>query len=251
MKKSLLDVVQSILSTLDADPVSSIDDTNESQQVAEKVRDTYFEVIDEMRLPANHQLMALTGLSSASRPHVLRVPDAVSNVIFFKYNVADPGDKAEFKEIKWKKPEDFVNLLNTRDSLNTTDYFQWSTGGVKLTIGKKADPSFYTSFDDEHIVCDSYNSTHEATMQASKTQAYCEIRPVFNMEDDFVIDLPENMMGVLMQTAENRCFFLQKLERYIPGEKAEQRRRVRAQRNKFRQDREQNKFKDLPDYGRR
>mgnify|MGYP000149502562 CR=1 FL=1 len=54
-------------------------------------------------------------------------------------------------------------------------------------------PSFYTSFDDEHIVMDSYKSSVETTLQNSKTQAYGVVYPTFTISDTFTPDLDDTL----------------------------------------------------------
>jgi hypothetical protein len=255
MKRTLLDMTQAILSTIDGDAVTSISDTVESLQVANQIRSAYFELIDEQQLPANHQIMALEALSDTKRPHVLRLPDNVSRIVFFKYNVQDNAEEAtDYKDIEYLTPEEFIEEANKKDSLDTANNFLWIPTGqpnLRITIGKTAFPTHYTTFDDELLVFDSYNSSVESTMQASRTQAYCEIRPVFLMEDAFIPDLPENLFTLLYSTAENRCYYNFKQAVNALGNRSEGRSRVRAQRNKYRLDRDQNKWEQFPDYGRR
>jgi hypothetical protein len=252
MKRTLLNMTQSILSTIDGDAVNSISDTVESLQVAEQIKLAYFELIDELQLPANHDLITLEALSDTANPHLLRLPDNVSRLIYFKYDKRElPDDPAQFDDVVYKTPQEFVDLVNKRDS-TSTEYFVWTNpNGVKLTIGKNAHPSYWTTFDDEHLLFDSYESAIDSSLQASKSQAYVEFRPVFEMQDDFIPDLPENMFSLLYSSAENRSFYNSKQRINPLGNRNESRNRTRAQRNKFRQEHDQNKWGSFPDYGRR
>jgi hypothetical protein len=255
MKRSLLDMVQSILTSIDGDAVNSISDTVESIQVAQQIRNCYFELIDEMQLPANHEMCTLDALSDVSQPHVMRLPDKVSRILFFTYDKrTSTSDPLEYEEVAYKAPKDFIQFCNNNDSSDTVNYFVWTPSGqlgLKLTIGKKEAPTYWTTFDDEHIVFNSYDSVVESSMQQSKTQAYCEIRPTFTVADNFVPDLPENLFTRLLSMSENRCFLTAKQQVNPLTNQAEGRLRVRTQRNKFRQERDQNKFDGFPDYGRR
>jgi len=56
MKLSLLDITQKILSSLDSDPVNSIDDTVESIQVADIVKESYYSLMAERDWPFLHEL---------------------------------------------------------------------------------------------------------------------------------------------------------------------------------------------------
>jgi hypothetical protein len=245
-------MTQGILSTLEGDAVNSITDTVESLQVAKQIQLAYFNLIDEMQLPANHDLITLTALSDTNKPHLLKLPDNVSRLIYFKYDKRLlQSDSALFDNVVYKTPQEFVDFVNQRDSKGT-DYFVWTNdNSVKLTIGNKAHPQYWTTFDDEHLVFDSYNSDVESSLQANKSQAYVEFRPVFEMSDNFIPDLPENMFSLLYSMAENKCYYNSKQTLNPLGNRDESRNRTRAQRNKFRQDFDQNKWDTFPDYGRR
>lgn len=255
MKRSVLDMTQGILNTIDGDPVTSISDTNEAYQVALQIRQAYLSLIDEQQLPANHEMVTLEALSDTDSPHVLKLPERASRIIFFTYDVRESESAPlQYRDVAYSAPEKFIREINKRDSTNTSEHFIWSPPdqpALKLIIGNKAHPSFWTSFDDEHIVFDSFNSTVEASMQSSKTQAYCEIHPTFLVQDDFVPDLPDNLFTLLYSMAENRCFYNSRQKANQLGDRDERRMRTRAQRLKFRDAALQNKFDTYPDYGRK
>lgn len=56
-KMNLLELVQDILNDLNADNVNSIDDTIESQQVAQIVKSTYFALMHVRNWKGNQQLL--------------------------------------------------------------------------------------------------------------------------------------------------------------------------------------------------
>ena len=56
MKKTLLELVQSILSDMDSEPVNSISDSIEAEQIASVIEDTYFNFISAREIPEHRQL---------------------------------------------------------------------------------------------------------------------------------------------------------------------------------------------------
>ena len=75
MKMTLLEIVQNILSAMDAEEISSISDTIESQQVAEEVKTTYYENFGNFQLRSRFDIIQLEALAdSTDKPNILKVP---------------------------------------------------------------------------------------------------------------------------------------------------------------------------------
>lgn len=247
--RSLLDIVQGILVEMVSDEVNSISDTLEASSVANIVRQVYFEIIEEFGLPANKTLQALTGLGDVTKPTHMKIPQETSLVEWIKYDARiSVSAQKLYRDIIFKDPLDFVTLVNARPSTDTINYqiVQWDAN-VPLVIGKKSAPTYWTSFDDEFVVFDSYNNVVDSTLQSSKSMCSVETRPIFIISDNFVPALPENLSNLLYIQALSRCMinFKDKVSPKI--ERQENRVRVRTQRSKWRQGRQ--KYQG-PDYGR-
>ena len=79
-KLTLLDMVQRTLSSMDSDTVNSFDDTIESEQVAYIVRDTYYDLINNIEIPEHRKLVTLTALGVTATPTHLKIPDGVKRL---------------------------------------------------------------------------------------------------------------------------------------------------------------------------
>src|SRR5258705_4723346 len=92
MKRTLLDMTQSILSSLSSDEVNSISDTTESLQVAEIIRTTYFNMISRLGVVNHKQLIQLDPSLDPTMPVLMYIPQGISNIEWLKYfdsNVLD------------------------------------------------------------------------------------------------------------------------------------------------------------------
>jgi hypothetical protein len=69
-------------------------------------------------------------------------------------------------------------------------------------------PTYYTSFDDKHLVFNSYDASVDTTLQSSKTMAYGTMYPVFSITDGFEPQLDDNMMPYLLAESKSVCFSL-------------------------------------------
>lgn len=200
MKRTLLELTQAILNDLDGEAVNSIFDTEEATQYASVVRDTYFNIIAAKDTPEHDELLKLTALSDSDRPTVFLYPTNLKDIRLFEYNV---------KEVYWKDPIKFLDSLPTSGSDDTLD-FQHPINDVVLTIRTNKDPKYYTSFDNEYIICDSYDSSVDTTLQASKSRCWGTKYPTFTMSDSFTPDLSEVMFPYLLAESKSVCFSIYK-----------------------------------------
>lgn len=220
-KLSILDMVQDIANDLDTEEISSINDTVESVQIAQILKTTYFELIANRNWPHLKRTLQFDSVSDTDRPTHLKLPDLVKEVITFSYNKRTEENPAKdlWKEVKYLEPENFLYKMNNRNLDNATVDSIVDFGGVAILIMNDRHPEYYTSFDDEYIVCDSYHSDLENTLQASKTQVLGYVEPTWTHDDDFVPDLPSEAFPLLLSEAKSTAFVVLK---QTANEKAEQ-----------------------------
>lgn len=227
MRKNLLAIVQDILNDLDADSVNSISDTAESEQVAQIVRTCYEEMIANRNWPHLRKIFQLEAVSNLSRPNYLTIPLALKELSLFKYEVQKDGDaNIRQREVKFKDPEEFLQYISTRNSSNDNVKEVVDASGVKLLIIDDQAPTYYTSFDDETIITDSYDKAVDDTLQKDKTQCVGFILPEWTHSDTFIPDLPAEAFPALVAEAKSTAFVAVK---QMANQKAEQK-AVRQQR---------------------
>lgn len=206
-KQTLLDITQEILSDMNSDSVNSISDTIEAQQVVTIIKRTFTNLYNDRKWPHNFQLMKIDALSDSARPTHLKLPENVIEIEWVKYDIRNSTtDPIKYRDLIYMEPKDFVNHVMQRDS--TKDYAQTviDIHGVPLIIYNNAHPTYYTSFDDEHIVLDSYDRSVDSTIQQSKTQVYGDIEPAFLLTDSFVPDVPTKAFPYFVNEAKSVCF---------------------------------------------
>ena len=196
MKYTLLEMVQSILNDMDSEPVNTISDTVEAQQVASVIRDTYFNIIVARGIPEHERLVKLTSMSNSLYPTHFLYPDSLKAIKSFDY---------DGKALQWKDPSDFLRDMPhplASATLETSD----PVSGISIYVSTDRDPQFYTSFDDTYIVCDSFKSAVESILQEHKTRCLGTVYPTFTIDDAFVPKLDEGMMQYLLAEAKSTCF---------------------------------------------
>jgi len=250
MKMTLLEMVQNILSDMNSDEVNSISDTTEALQVASVIRDTYYELASNRVWPTNKQLITLTALANTTRRTHVRIPDNVAEVKDIRYNCkksTDTGDK--WKEITYLAPDDFLDLCLARDISKDNVEYSTDISGRTLYILNDAAPTYWTTFDDEYIIFDSYDSDVDSTIQQSKIIAQGDLTPEFRMEDNYVPDLPTKAFPFFLSEAKSVSFNTIKQAPNAKEEQRSRRQRIWLAREKWR-----TKTRDegtRPNYGRK
>ena len=204
MKRTLLEMVQSILSDMDSEAVNSISDSVEAEQVASVIQDTFFNLIAARDIPEHRQLIKLTALADSTKPTHFKYPTDTRQLSRVDYNIATTG--TTYREITFVEPMVFIDRMNqdSSSSITVTDV----AGGTTLFIGNSTSPSYYTSFDDEHIVMDAYDATVDSTLQNSKSRAFGYVYPTFTISDSFEPDLDDTMLPYMLAEAKSTCFSL-------------------------------------------
>lgn len=208
IKKSLLEIVQSILSDMDSENVNSLGDTEEAQQVASIVEDVYYNIIATREIPEHYELIKLTALSDTDYPTHFEYPENLRRIDKLWYDVSTDGTY-EYKKIEWCDPMDFL----TRTDSRTQNYTSVSdkNAGTNLRIQNDAHPTFYTSFDDQYVIMDSHNATIDTTLTAGKVRAIGVLYPVFDRASDtYTPDLDGTMFPYLINESKSVAMSLLK-----------------------------------------
>jgi hypothetical protein len=234
MQKTLLEIVQDILNDMDSDSVNSIDDTEEARQVAQIVRTTYEKWLaarDDW--PFLRTLSQLTGLGDLDNPTKMQIPEDMTKVEWVKYNK---------KDVTYLPPKEFKDMLDTRTE--TTDIVD--ANGYILN----ADPTYWTSYDEEYIHFDGYDSAVDTTLQQSKSVVYGLITPDWEHEDQFTPVLPAKMFPAFIADAKGTAFLALKQQAQAKEEEYARKSFSRFQKSSFRNRQAEPKTNENVDYGR-
>lgn len=218
-KMTLLDMVQDIMSDMDADDINSITDTAESVQVAQIIKTTYYNIVDGKDFPFLYELFQLNSSATTARPTHMKMPEDIIDLKWIKYNNKKQGDaKNLYEKVEYKAPEDFMEIVDKRDNSASNVTAVTDTTDILVNIYNDRGPKYFTSFDDEFLVFDAYDSEKESTMQNSNTQCHGKRSVAFTLVDNFTPDLPVQMFSYLLNEAKSTAFVTLK---QMPNPKAE------------------------------
>lgn len=248
MKLSLLELTQNILSRLDSDEVNSINDSAEARQVAQVVRNAYFNIIARSNLPEHEKIFSLDASGSDDNPTIMLRPENVSKIKWIKYNVEDANLVDKYRSIyiiPFEQFDDRMRMLNPSETNVRTFTLDDKTFYYRDDVA----PFFCTVYNDNYIIFDSYNKAVDTTLQASKSLAFGEIMPVFTLTDDFTPDLDDQQFPLLINEATSLAFFELKQEQHQKAEQEAKRQWRSLQRTKTIH--KNNALDELAHFGRR
>ncbi|QXN67705.1 hypothetical protein [Vibrio phage VP41s3] len=200
MKKSVIDIVQDMLNDTDGDEVNSIDDTAEATQAAYILRSTFENIITNSTIDFYRRGIQFDGVSDVLHPNYLKLPDNVQQLELVKYDCST-DERAQFKDIQYLYPDEFLDRQNRLDSTKDNVQKVRDYDGIVYLVQTDKAPEFWTSFDDEYIIFDSFNKKVENTIHKNKTQGIAYVSPTFLLEDDYIPDLPADMFPYLISEA--------------------------------------------------
>jgi len=249
-KISLLQIVQKILSDMDRDEINSLSDTLESVQIASIVEDVFNQMILNNVIPEREDVIQVEAVSDTTRPNYLKLPQSVDRMKALRYNKIRAGEtRVQYDDIDFMTPSEFLDRVLARNTDLTEVIQVVDSSGVILPILNNAPPSFWTSFDDEFIVTDSYDSDVDLTLQSSKTLAIGTRVPTFEAgNDDYIPDIDEHLFPLLIAEAKSTAFVVLKQQANAKIEQQSRKQKVSIQSNKHRM---RDFTNDTPNFGRK
>ena len=202
-------MVQEILSDIDSDEVESIDDTVEAEQIVSILKSTYYAMMSNRDWPHLRRSIQISSLGDTAKPTHMKIQDGVKELCFLKYNKEKSGaTKKDYGSVEYLQPDHFLHKTNQWDSSASDVTVVTDGGGIEVLVKNDKAPTYYTSFDDENIVMNSYDASVDTTLQNSKTRAYGYIYPTFSQTNDFTPDIDDSMLPYLLAEAKSVCFSL-------------------------------------------
>lgn len=204
MKRTVLDMVQEMLSRSDGDSVNSITDTEEAMQMAMALKSTFEEMIAPGNLTEHEKLTEFNASGDNTKPTLMYLPDKLAKIHWVKYDIRTEGTVPDYYDmIQW----DVDTFFNKNYQIDKTQsaFFQYQINIDGDTIDifgyNDSPPMHYTVLADKYIIFDSYDSSVDTTLQKSKTLVYAAITPSFTLTDNYIPELRPDQFALLVNEA--------------------------------------------------
>lgn len=208
MKYTLLEITQTVLSSMDSDEVSSINDTVESQQVVEVIKTVYDDIISRSDLQSSKTLFNLVPSNDNTKPVIMSKPSGIDKIEWIKYNgITNGGTEPNWVYISYLPPENFIDMMHQQNLSNTNigsfNYTFPDGSNVIFYYRNDHAPQYYTSFDDNTIFFDSFDNTVDTSLQNIKTLCYGTRISDFQKTDAYVPNLQPQQFALLLNEAKS------------------------------------------------
>jgi len=196
---TLLETVNRVLDAMNHDVVNSISDTTESRQIAEEARVTYYDLMDRDDWSHLMKWKTLEAVSDTARPNYLKIPQQTVRIDEVRYEITTSTDtNRSFDTIHYLDPAEFLDYTQARNSTDSDVLTVTDFGGPVMFILNDERPHYWTSFDDEYLVFDSYDSGVDTTLQSAKSSVLVKEIPAWTSSDTFVPDMPDQMFSLFL-----------------------------------------------------
>lgn len=218
MTITVLDVANKCLNDMNSFQVNSISDTEEALQVASIIEDKYYSMLETMDWPVDSDYLPLVTSAIDAGPTTLSIPTSVDKVDNLRYNGAS---------LKHVDSEVFLStaLSPTNADNPNMELVQFGPNIQGYVLNNK-DPEFFTTFNDELIVCDSYNKDVEDKLVASKSLAEVFKHQVITIDDSTPIPITKKMQPYFLAEVKAACF--KKVKQQVSDEDERDRRIQRS-----------------------
>jgi hypothetical protein len=236
MKRTLLELTQAVLSSMDSDEVSTISETTEALQVVEVIKTCYYDIVEKLELTKDKVPVQLEPSIDIDLPIAMYLPEGVEEVTSLYYDEQTIDSPiVNYVQLKAMPFEDFLAMTNTFDTTKSyTSEYTFTIGTDTWTFKYYNDrgPTYYTTPDDKTFLFDAYDSAVDSTLQKSKTLAKGRKDVAWSLSDTFTPDLDDSQSQLLLHEAKALAFAELKQSQHAKAEKTARDYRIDQQRRK-------------------
>lgn len=200
-KLTILEFVQQMAEAIEADEVDTLGETLEADALLTILKQTYNEVLDRRDWEfLRDRVVQLDPRDAADVLQInqLRIPAGVTAIQCLRYL----SKEGKYTDLTYLQPCDFIAQLHGRNSGDSNITTVTNDDGVPMFIFNDKAPQFYTSFDEESIAFDGFETVRGIGNQIADTVIVGNIKPTA----DFVtptatLPIPERMNSLILNEA--------------------------------------------------
>lgn len=206
MKYTLLELIQRVLSSIKGEEVNNYNDTAESLVVRDIVKECFYNIIGTQDFPELKTLFEVTASGDSAKPTLMTLPSDVVGLEWLKYNkIALSETTPNFGYVYYLPLEEFLSrmhMLSTDDTaVGTFTVTTGSADSIEFYYRDDKAPDFYTSYDDNTLIFDSYDVLVDSTLQKSKSLCYGLKSGTWTDSNGFTLPLDAQQFNILIKEA--------------------------------------------------
>ena len=206
-QRTLLEIVNDVLDSMDLEQVAGIDENLESQKVHRIIRGQYYLLASEQAWDHVKTVTQLTGLADVTMPTSMQIPSTVAQVNSVRYNTTETGDTNETMTpvTFYENPEDFLDYVYGRNTGEDNVDIVTCPTGQDIWVLNDVGPTCCTTFDGTYLVFDAYNSDEETTLHAANSVVVGLAAAAWTADDSFVPPMPPLLVPAFISKCKVVC----------------------------------------------
>lgn len=200
MKYTLLEIIQRVLSSIKGEEVDNFNDTAESLVIRDIIKECYYTIVSNQDFPELKTLFELETEEDDTKPTLMTLPADAIGLEWVKYKSDDA-----FFYVRYLPVKEFLELNHMLDENEANvGTFTVTTGAedaIEFYYRNDKAPQFYTSFDDNTVVFDSYDVSVEDYLQKDKTLCYGLKATTWDDSNNFTLPLDAQQFNILLKDA--------------------------------------------------
>ena len=209
-KRTILELVQDVGASIGSDEIDELDETQEATDILTLLKVAFTAVINrrdwEFMKNRVRQLDVRDGGDTQINRLALPSDAARIDDLLLKYKTSDDGDSVEYQTLQYMSPVDFIEYVLLPNSEDDAVDTILNSDNVPMLIYNDRSPSYFTSFDEEYIWFDAYNSAQETGNSAERTMCICTVYPEVDWEEGGdTLPVPESMETLVYNEALVLC----------------------------------------------
>lgn len=199
-KKTLLRLVQLISNAISGDEIDVLNETDEAVEILSILETTYDEILDRKawEFLKDRTLRLKTRDVTDTKLFNLGIPSDVTALQVVKYR----ADSGKFPTMTYVEPITFIERLDGRNPADANVTAIANDDDVLLNIITDKPPTFYTSFDEENLSFDAYDSARGTGAIPGDSVIVANVKPVMDFTDPTAtFPIPERMGTLLLNEA--------------------------------------------------
>lgn len=196
-RMTLLQIVQNVLLSMEADNVNSLSGTVESAAIAETAREVYYEMMSQGDWPHLVKTTQLISVSDNEKPNYLEIPENYQDIRALFYNNI---------ELEYMEPMDFIKSSIERNQLDENIVQVISFNGVQLNVFNNETPRYFTIFEDKYVITEAWDQEQESTLQGINSIVTASVLPEWETREDYVPEMTDQMFPTYLALVKRAAF---------------------------------------------
>ena len=199
-KLTILSFVQQISEAIEGDEIDELGETLEADTISTILQQTYNEVLDrrDWEFLRDRVIQLAVRAVGDDKLNFLTIPENVTAIQCLRYL----STQGKYTDMTYMEPCAFIAHLHARNPNDPNITTVLNDDGIPLYVVNDKAPTYYTSFDEESIAFDAFETTRGIGNQIADSVIVGNIKPTVDWTNPVLtLPIPERMNSLILNEA--------------------------------------------------